>query len=213
MLEFLPFIGLALLLGIKHSFDADHLIAVSSVLRKVTSVHHAVKSGLSWALGHMLTAALITVLLFLFRESFLSSWLSPVQKLVGVLLIVLGAWSFFDLFHFHAHQHGSFVHSHPHLHGKSQSHNHRHMFGIGIMHGLASNGELLLLLTLSLGASALGIVLLGIGFFSLGVVLGMVLFAGIFSLGWLKLRQESAYRVATFVIGWLSISYGITMLL
>ena len=38
MLELISFIALAFVLGFKHSYDSDHLIAVSNILRKVDSI-------------------------------------------------------------------------------------------------------------------------------------------------------------------------------
>ncbi|MFH1750858.1 MAG: hypothetical protein ABH863_04215, partial [Candidatus Micrarchaeota archaeon] len=71
MPEFLP---LALFLGIKHTFDADHLVAVSNLLARAKSVMAAMKLGISWAFGHMLTAAILTAVIFQIKEPLLS-WL------------------------------------------------------------------------------------------------------------------------------------------
>ena len=153
MLELISFMALAIALGFKHSYDSDHLIAVSNILRKVDSVNSSIRIGFSWAIGHMLTATIITIILFIFKESFLNNVLPHFEKIVGVMLIVLGILSFRDFFslHSHMHSHGNTVHSHLHVHLKKhqdKKHSHTHMFGIGIVHGLASNDELLLLLLL-----------------------------------------------------------------
>jgi len=207
---------LALMLGFKHSYDADHLIAVSSILRKVESLKSAIKVGFYWAVGHMATATLITVLLFIFREKVLNDMLPHFEKFVGIMLIVLGLISFKDAFkfHIHAHKHGKINHSHPHLHVKGEEqHFHNHMFGIGIIHGLASNDELLVLFTASLGITTIGGILLGVGIFSIGVVLGMVLFTSIFSIPLLKINSNNLYRFISFSIGSVSVGYGAFMAL
>lgn len=216
MFGYLSFALLAFVLGFKHSYDTDHLIAVSNLLRKSRSFASSVRLGISWAAGHMLTATIVTTLLYFFRESLLHRWLAGFEKVVGVMLIVLGLLSLKDaLFkHSHTHRHGELAHSHAHLHGRESSrHDHRHIFGIGIIHGLASNDELLLLFTASLGVTTLGGILAGVGIFSLGVVLGMVLFSLFFSFPLIRLRGDLFQRIISFAAGSIGIFYGILMLL
>lgn len=220
MLDFLSFAGLALLLGFKHSYDADHIIAVSNFLRKSGSFRHSAWISLSWAIGHMLTAAIVTTAFYFFRESLLSGILAHFEKIAGVMLIALGLWSLKDLFgvHTHEHSHQGREHVHPHTHGKgrqnAQGHGHVHkrMFGIGIIHGLASNDELLVLMAASLGLATLAPILAGVAVFSLGVVLGMMLFALVFSYPLLKAKSDAAYRLLTIVTGTVSVAYGGLML-
>lgn len=217
MLDYLSFAFLALVLGFKHSYDADHLVAVSNLLRKSRSFASSLKLGMSWAAGHMLTATIVTTLLYFFRESLLRKWLDNFDKVVGVMLIVLGLWSLKEaLFqHSHRHEHGEVAHSHLHAHGREEDnrHDHRHIFGIGIIHGLASNDELLLLFTASLGVTTLGGILVGTGIFSLGVVLGMAAFSLFFSYPLVKARSDFFYRIISFVAGSLGVFYGVMMLL
>ena len=211
------FMLLALVLGIKHSYDSDHLIAVSNILRKAGSSKSAAKVGLSWATGHMLTATIITVLLYISKETFLNGVLPHFEKIIGIVLIALGILSLRDLlrFHSHIHSHDGIVHCHPHIHlmdSGRQSHVHKHMFGIGILHGLASNDELLALFTMSLAVTSLGGLNLALGFFSIGVVLGMIIFALIFSYPLIRLRNEKIYRLVTFGTGSAGLIYGSLML-
>jgi len=217
MLELISVMVLALVLGFKHSYDSDHLIAVSNILRKVDSVKSSIKIGFSWAIGHMLTATIITITLFIFKESFLNNVLPNFEKIVGVMLIVLGILSMKEFFslHSHSHSHGNVVHSHPHIHlekNQDKKHLHIHMFGIGVVHGLASNDELLILFTASLAVTSLGGLLVGLGLFSLGVVLGMIFFAMIFSFPLVKLNSEKIYKFVSLGTGSAGIIYGALML-
>ncbi len=214
MIDILGFMAFALVLGFKHSYDSDHLIAVSNILHKVKSVKSSIKIGFSWAIGHMITAAVITVILYMFKETVLNNILPHFEKIAGIILVILGILSFRDFFtfHFHQHSHGSRVHSHPHLHEKHQeTHFHKHMFGIGIIHGLASNDELLLLFTASFAVTSLGGLLLGLGIFSIGVVLGMILFTCIFSYPLVKLHSNLVYRAVTCAAGSAGVVYGALM--
>ena len=217
MLELISFMVLALALGFKHSYDSDHLIAVSNILRRVDSVKSSVKIGFSWAIGHMLTATIITIILFIFKESFLDNALPHFEKIAGVMLIALGILSLRDFFSFHSHRHlhGGIVHSHLHIHLKKhhdKRHFHMHMFGIGIVQGLASNDELLMLFAASLAVTSLFGLIAALGFFSFGVVLGMALFAIIFSYPLMKLHSDKIYRFVSFGTGSIGIIYGTLML-
>ena len=217
MIAIISFMLLALVLGFKHSYDSDHLIAVSNILRKVDSVKSSIKVGFSWAIGHMITAAVITIILFIFRESFLKNILPHFEKIVGIMLIALGLLSLRELFslHSHRHRHVGIVHSHPHIHIKKyheKNHAHVHMFGIGIIHGLASNDELLILFTASLAVTSLGGLIAALGIFSFGVVLGMLFFTMIFSYPLIKINSEKIYKFVSFGTGSAGIIYGILML-
>ena len=217
MLELISFMALALVLGFKHSYDTDHIIAVSNILRKVKSFKSSIKIGLSWAIGHMLTAAIITITFFIFKEAFLGNALPHFEKIAGAMLIALGILSLRDFFsfHLHRHSHGIVVHSHPHIHLKKyhhKGHSHMHVFGIGVVHGLASNSELLILFTASLAVTSLGGLIAALGLFSLGVVLGMTLFAIAFSYPLIKLHSEKVCRFASFGTGSMGILYGALML-
>ena len=217
MLGIISFLILSLALGFKHSYDADHIAAVSNILRKAESFKSSIKIGFIWAAGHMITAAIITILLYIFRESVIKSIFAHFEIIAGLMLIMLGILSLKDffMFHIHKHRHGGIVHSHFHIHPKDDSirHAHKHIFGIGIIHGLASNDELLILFTASLGAGSLGLILFGIGIFSIGVVIGMALFSFVFTYPLIKLHNEKIYKIFSFATGLFGVAYGALMIL
>ena len=217
MLEYISFGLLALVLGFKHSYDADHIVAVSNILKNSKSVKNAFKISMSWAAGHMITAALVTTALFAFKDSFLPIFLGHFEKIVGFMLIALGIYSIHSTFrmHSHEHSHNGILHRHFHLHKKAEEHRHyhKHMLGIGIIHGLASNDELLMLFTASLGITTLGGIIAGIGIFSIGVVLGMLLFAAMFTYPLIKCSSAKLYRAISFLTGGTSVAYGIYMVM
>lgn len=208
--------SLALLLGIKHSFDADHLIAVSTILSRSTSAKKSVKISLYWAMGHMVTAILITFLLFTFRNEVLSFFLEKMQFFAGAMLILIGIIGIYHsrIFHGHTHTHVGKPHTHWHMHFHSneKDHSHKHIFGIGIIQGLASNDELLLILTASLGVATLLELIVGVTAFTLGVVIGMIGFGTLFTFPLLKMHQEKIMPFIHFGIGSISIIYGAFML-
>jgi len=209
----LPFLGLALALGVKHAFDPDHLAAVGVFVTRAESPRRALGLGMRWGAGHMLTAGLLTVGLFLARDTF-GAWLAGLGWLVAVTLVLVGALSLVweaKRFHTHPHQHGEVEHEHRHLHLLGRDAHHA-MFGIGVLHGLASNDELLVLLTASLGVLSLGGVLAGVGVFSVGVVAGMALFACALALPVVRARKEAVRRGIALTAAIASIVVGAVML-
>jgi nickel/cobalt transporter (NicO) family protein len=214
------FIVLALALGFKHSYDADHLVAVSNLLTRSKDLRKTARMSVSWAAGHMVTATVITILLYEFRQTLLQGFLSNFDLLVAVMLLVIGVLGLlveFGFLHRHAHEHateeqGVASHSHLHLHLGRPS-EHRTMFGIGIVHGLASNDELLILFVASLGVTSLLGLLGGVGVFSLGVVAGMILFGLGVSFPMLRWGHVRVRRVVNVVAAVLSIAYAVYLFL
>lgn len=210
----------AIILGIKHSFDADHLVAVSGMLTN-SQTRRTTTLSISWALGHMITASILTIILYTFRESILKAFLDNLEILVPIMLIVIAfftlAWEF-DLIHYHRHKHHhenldqEKEHAHLHLHGISKK-EHGAMVGIGIIHGLASNDELLLLFTLTIGIEELSGILLGVVFFTIGVILGMVAYGLSINYPVQKWGQKRVTRVVNVTIASISIMYAIWLLL
>lgn len=216
MIQAVSFMLLALALGFRHSYDPDHLIAVSNILRKAKSAGSSVRVGAFWAAGHMLTATAVTLILFVFGKSLLQDYFSYFEILAGAILIVLGIFTLKDFFNFHSHRHshGKMTHSHPHNHLKEMPfHCHKHIFGIGMLHGLASNDELLILFTASLGITTIGGILLGIGLFSIGVFFGIAVFSFLFSYPLIRMNGQKIFKMATLATGASGIIYGIIMVL
>ncbi|MHA2225838.1 MAG: HoxN/HupN/NixA family nickel/cobalt transporter [Candidatus Hodarchaeales archaeon] len=225
MIEISMTIGLlflALILGIKHSFDADHLVAVSGLLTRSETVKRTMSLSLSWSLGHMATASILTIILFTFRETLLKGVLNSLEILVPLMLILIAfltlAWEF-DLIHYHRHEHqgehtdqsAEHSHFHPHI-SKNRKNEHGAMVGIGIVHGIASNDELLLLFTLTLGINSLFGILAGVLFFTVGVIAGMVVYGLSINFPIQKWGQKRVSRVINVSIASLSIFYAVWLL-
>ncbi|HLE54186.1 MAG TPA: hypothetical protein VI999_02945 [Thermoplasmata archaeon] len=214
------FIALAVALGFKHSYDADHLVAVSNLLTRSHSLRKTALMSLSWAAGHMVTATAVMILLYEFRQTILRDFLSSFELVVAIMLVVIGVVGLlieFDVLHRHPHEHelpDQHVESHSpaHVHVRRPD-EHRAMFGIGIVHGLASNDELLILFVASFGVTSLIGLLGGVGVFSVGVVAGMILFGiGVTypMLRWGRARVRRAVNVGAAL---LSIGYAIYLFL
>ena len=228
-LEFLAYLALALALGFKHSYDADHLVAVSNLLTRSASLRRTTTMSVTWAAGHMVTASLITVILFQLGQTFLAGFIGSFELAVVAMLIAIGILGLslefglsrrlvrllqrLRLLHEHEHPHGQEEHRHAHWHlGRFREHG--TMLGIGVVHGLASNDEILSLLLASFGIATLTIggLLAGVGVFSLGVVAGMILFGLGLSYPILRWGDTKVRRIVNVVAAGLSIGYGVFLL-
>lgn len=208
-LEILVFMGLAAILGFKHSYDADHLVAVSNLLARSRDLRKTALMSTAWAAGHMITATIITLILYAVRETVLSTYLASLELGVAVMLVAIGVFGLlveFKVIHVHPHRHEATEHSHVHVH-LTDRREHEAMFGIGIVHGLASNDELLLLFLVSLSVTSIAGLLGGVGVFSLGVVAGMVLFGLGLSYPTTRWGTEKVRRAVNVAAAVLSIGY------
>ena len=208
---------MAFILGFKHAYDADHLLAVSNFLISSPGIVSTAAMSLSWALGHMLTAGIITLLLQVTFSQFIVSYLSYLEIAVGFMLIILGVLSIvweFGQSHTHPHRHEKTTHSHRHVHLFGlRRHFHPRLFTAGVIQGLASNDELFTLLVISLGVVSLYGMLLNVGIFSLGVAAGMLSFGYMvkFPMKWIGTGKVK--RIIAFFVGAISILYGLLLLM
>lgn len=124
---------LGLLLGLRHSFDSDHLVAVSTIVSAYRNPLKAIWVGVSWGLGHTTTLFLFGILV-LFVKITLSEQIARLfEFLVGVMLVVLGIQVFWSLrrsrVHLHPHSHDTQSHVHFHSHAETPTHVHHRRLG------------------------------------------------------------------------------------
>ena len=68
-----PFSALiiGLILGLRHSTDADHVVAVSTIARNYKSVVQGLWVGVSWGIGHSTPLIIVGIIVLLLKESFI----------------------------------------------------------------------------------------------------------------------------------------------
>lgn len=177
-------LAVALLLGLRHAMDPDHLAAVSTLVASDPrdGMRRAGRLGLAWGLGHA-TALIAFGLPIVFFRSYLPR---PVQAIaeaaVGLVIMALALrllvrWRR-GQFHAHQHRHEwvEHRHLHPHHHGARHEHDHEpenvlgrtplQAFGIGVVHGTGGSagvGVLLLAGLPSPGEAAAALVVFALG--------------------------------------------------
>jgi nickel/cobalt exporter len=82
--------GLGLILGMRHSTDADHVVAVSTIVSKQRSIRNAAFIGSVWGLGHTITIFIVGSLIILFGVEIPPRLGLSMEFSVAVMLILLG---------------------------------------------------------------------------------------------------------------------------
>jgi high-affinity nickel permease len=82
--------GLGLVLGIRHSTDPDHVVAVSTIVSKQRSIRHAALIGSLWGLGHTLTIFVVGSMIIVFGVAIPPRLGLSMEFSVALMLILLG---------------------------------------------------------------------------------------------------------------------------
>ncbi len=209
-------LALGFVLGLKHALDADHVVAVSTIVSQVKSVRKSSLFGAIWGVGHTTTLLLVGLLILILKIAIPERVASSFEFLVGIVLVVLGIDVLRkvarDKIHFHKHQHGGVVHAHLHSHAKSFLHSHVHKsFLVGVVHGLAGSAALMLLVLTTIKSVFLGVLYILI--FGVGSILGMLVIGGIISLPFFfTAKSDRMNSTVKILAGAISILLGITIM-
>lgn len=187
---FAAFAGLAA--GLLHVFSGpDHLAAVAPLA--AGGNRRQWRTGLQWGVGHTAGVLLIALLLLLVREQLPLEAISAYsERIVGVALILVGAWGVWK-----ARSAGLTSHGHSHA-GAS--------FAMGTLHGLAGSSHLFGVLPALAFATRFESIVYLAGF-GAGAIAGMSAFSAIIGLlsGRLARRHSHsllyASSAAALVIG------------
>ena len=193
--------------GFTHAFEADHLLAVSNIVSKRNNMKLSVKDGVFWGLGHASTIFFIGLLMIVFKTAISEQYFRYFEAVVGIMLIVLAVYRLVKFFynkkiviHTHNHFHAGGQHKHIHLHvSQDIKHQHPHSlaYGVGLVHGLAGSGALIVLVMSQMKGPVDRLIYLLI--FGAGCIAGMMLAAGLFSVPFSK-KMMQANALQTFLI-------------
>ena len=186
---------LGFLLGLKHATDADHVVAVSTIVTEQRNVWRGLWIGASWGAGHSTPLLILGLIILVLKDVVLGQYeaVAPFLEFgVGIMLVYLGASVVWNIWRgkVHIHQH---THDAPHVHihashevrsthdSPSDGHDSFFAFGkpvfraksyvIGIVHGLAGSAAVMLALLPTIDAFWTGVGYLAL--FSVGTMLSM----------------------------------------
>jgi len=170
MSQLLALAGFGFLLGMRHATDADHVIAVTTILNRSRRFLDTTLIGALWGLGHTITVVIVGVLIIGFNVVIPPPVGLAMEFAVALMLIGLGILNLTGglrslterltppaPLHAHDHAHGGAAHGHLHGHGS-----HERLSGggvvarygwyqlvrpvaVGLVHGLAGSAAVALL--------------------------------------------------------------------
>jgi len=199
-------LGLGFALGLKHATEADHLVAVTTIVSEQRSVWRSGVVGALWGVGHtasLLAAGLLVIILGIAIPDPIARGL---EFVVALMIIFLGGRILYltlrhrQHVHVHTHAHEGHSHTHFHFHDESDAHavtnqlehtpeHHlRRLSGwrpliVGMIHGLAGSAVLTLLVLTEVvrdGSRFRGMAYLLV--FGIGSIGGMLLMSTLISL-------------------------------
>lgn len=217
-------------LGLKHATEPDHLAAVSTIVSERKNIWSASLIGALWGVGHTISILLAGILV-VFLHFQISERLALILEF-GVALMLIGLG--FDTLrkvvrggqiHWHIHRHGGLSHIHPHVHDAADAHPHSKTHSVthhglklgprpllvGMVHGLAGSGALMLLVLSTIQSTAVGIAYLLI--FGVGSIGGMMVMSFLVGLPF-HLTVNRFTRAEWFLraaAGLFSLSFGLFM--
>jgi ABC-type nickel/cobalt efflux system permease component RcnA len=208
----------ALLLGLRHASDPDHLAAVSTLIASdpEDGTRRAGRLGLAWGAGHALTLAAFGLPIVLLQAYLPDTAQRAAEAAVGLMIMFLAArllvrWRD-GHFHAHAHWHGDLEHRHLHPHA-APSHDHLHhpegtlgrspwqAFGIGLVHGTGGSAGVGVLLLAAIPGRAAAVVALLV--LAAGTAVSMACLSSVFGYAITRgpvLRQMLAFAPAMGVV-------------
>ncbi len=225
-LDLALFIAFALgfLSGFKHAFEPDHLVAVSALLHEKPQLRNALRTGLAWGAGHTTTLVLAVLLVGALRIQINETHLAYFELPVAAMLLGLGGWTVFVALRralsLRKHQHSAGdAASIPHYHLGPDDHPHgfstrRAGWGgyvVGLIHGLAGSGALLLLVAATLPTLRASFVYALM--FGAGSIIGMGAVTTALALPLIASQSRPVfYNALTAFAGIMSVALGVSIL-
>lgn len=132
MLSLLSVILLGFFLGMRHATDADHVVAVATIVSRQRTIWGGALIGTLWGIGHTLTMVVVGAAIIVFNVVIPPRIGLSTEFAVALMLVLLGVLTLTGRMqriteslsraprdpqvHSHPHAHGDYVHSHPHGH-------------------------------------------------------------------------------------------------
>jgi len=202
----------AIVLGLRHASDPDHLAAVTTLIAsgKERAARRAGILGLVWGLGHATSLFVFGIPIVLYRAYLPEVVQRGAETTVGLLIVCLAGWLLVRW------RRGSLaVHAHGdreprHAHGPAHPRKARtrpQAYVIGLIHGLGGSAGVGILLIASIPSHALAVVALAV--FAVGTAVSMALLSSGFGLTLSSAPVQRSFQRLAPVLGMVSLAFGI----
>jgi high-affinity nickel permease len=149
----LAVVAVAIVLGLRHASDPDHLAAVTTLVTNGRG--GATRLGLSWGLGHATSLLVLGVPIVLWKAFLPARIEQSAEVAIGLVIVALALWLLVRW------RRGAFAHDHSHLR-VPPSRTSWQAFGIGLVHGIGGSGGVGVLLLASIRSHAVALVALAL---------------------------------------------------
>jgi high-affinity nickel-transport protein len=166
---------LGFFLGMRHATDADHVVAVTTIVSRERSLRAAGLVGAVWGVGHTLTILVVGGSIILFGIVIPPRLGLSMEFSVAVMLVVLGAANFsgaLSRLEEAAHERVQ-PHAHPHARWSLQPAQFARSLSVGVVHGLAGSAAVALLVLATIRDARWALLYLVL--FGVGTIVGMML--------------------------------------
>ena len=182
--SFALIVSIGFLLGMRHATDADHVIAVSTIVSRERGLLKAGLIGALWGVGHTFTIFVVGIAIILFKIAIPTRLGLSMEFSVGLMLILLGLLNLTGLMQRWMarvdHTHTRMEHRHMES-GRPESKTPRRSglwnftrpLVVGIVHGMAGSAAIALLVMTTISTSMWEIFYILI--FGIGTIAGMML--------------------------------------
>jgi high-affinity nickel permease len=144
----------AILLGLRHATDPDHLAAVTALAPSEPGPRGAVRLGLAWGGGHALTLLTFGLPVVLFHAFLPDRVQQGAETAVGITIAALAIWLLLRW------QRGDFhVHAHPQAHGTRTP---LQAFLVGLLHGVGGSAGVGILLVATIQSHTYAVIALAV---------------------------------------------------
>jgi len=214
LLHFFTILSTGFVLGLQHALDADHVVAVSTIVSKTKSLKSSSIFGAIWGAGHTTMLFIVGLLILLFKFTIPPKVALFFEFCVGLMLLGMGINLLIKLFknktHAHTHEHDGQPHSHTHSHVVLHNHHHK-SFIVGMIHGLAGSATLMLLVLSSVSSPVQGALFILI--FGIGSITGMFVTSALIGLPFvLSAKFDRIHTALAIISGVASILIGSSIL-
>lgn len=145
----------SLLLGMRHATDADHIVAITTIVNRERGMWRSSRIGVLWGLGHTVTIVIVGSAIILFKLAFTAIIGLSMEFCVAMMLIVLGL---LNLTHG-----GAASDAVPQL----------RPFVVGVVHGMAGSAAATLLILPFIDDAGWAVLYLAV--FGVGTIVGMAM--------------------------------------
>ena len=141
----------AILLGLRHASDPDHLAAVTTLVTNGRG--GATRLGLTWGLGHASSLIVLGVPIVLWKAYLPDRVEQSAEVTIGFVIVALALWLLVRW------RRGAFAHGHAHLRVPPRR-TPVQAYGIGLVHGIGGSGGVGVLLLAAIHSHAVALVAL-----------------------------------------------------